>query len=198
MGEEKKGFLKSQLGILQIPVVTVAVIWLAFFLNLILPGSGLLSYGLQPRTLPGAWGIFAMPFLHAGWGHLVSNTIPLLVLTTLLAVTGKGWGTMGGIVALNGILLWLFGRGGRVHVGASGLVYGLAVFLICRGLVERKIVLIVVSIAVGALYGTVLLSGVIPTATGVSWDGHLFGGVAGGIMAFQLRKKKPAGERAAA
>jgi len=197
MTEDKKGGLKSQLGILQVPVLTVAAIWIAYVLNLVLPGDALLSFGLEPRTSSGAWGILSMPFLHAGWAHIVSNTIPLLVLTTLLAVTGKGWGTMAGIVLLNGILLWLFGRGGRVHVGASGLVYGLAVFLICRGLVEKKIVLIVVSIAVAVLYGTVLLSGVLPTAAGVSWDGHLFGGVAGAMMAWRLRKK-PAGERAAA
>jgi membrane associated rhomboid family serine protease len=188
MGEEKQGFLKGQLGILQIPIVTVVAIWAAYLLQL-LTADALLGFGLQPRTASGAWGIVAMPFLHAGWGHLLSNTIPLLVLTTLLAVTGKGWGTMGGIVLLNGVLLWLFGRGGRIHVGASGLVYGLALFLICRGLVDRKAVLIVVSIVVLALYGTVLLSGVIPTAGGVSWDGHLFGGVAGAVMAFRLRKK---------
>jgi len=188
MGEHKQGFLKGQLGILRIPVVTVSAIWAVFLLQ-ILTSDALLRYGLQPRTMSGAWGIIAMPFLHGGWGHLISNTIPLLVLTTLLAATGKGWGTMGGIVLLNGILLWLFGRGGRVHVGASGLVYGLALFLICRGMVERKVVLIVVSIVVLALYGTVLLSGVIPTAGGISWDGHLFGGIAGAVMAFQLRKK---------
>lgn len=196
MGDEKKGFLKGQLGFLQVPVLTVAVIWAAFLLQLMLPG-GLLGYGLQPRTGTGLWGIVGMPFLHGGWGHLIANTVPLLVLTTLLAVTGKGWGTMVGIVLLNGILLWLFGRGGRVHVGASGLVYGLALFLICRGLVERKVILILVSIVVAVLYGSVLLSGVIPSAEGVSWDGHLFGGVAGAVMAFQLRKKPP-GERAAA
>lgn len=196
MGDEKKGFLKGQLGFLQVPVLTVVVIWAAFLLQLIVPG-GLLGYGLQPRTGSGLWGIVGMPFLHGGWGHLIANTVPLLVLTTLLAVTGKGWGTMAGIVVLNGILLWLFGRGGRVHVGASGLVYGLALFLICRGLVERKVILILVSIVVAVLYGSVLLSGVIPSAEGVSWDGHLFGGVAGAVMAFQLRKK-PDGGRAAA
>jgi len=188
MGEEKQGLLKSQLGVFQIPVVTLAAIWIAFFLDLVL-GHALLRFGLQPRSVSGAWGILAMPFLHAGWGHLISNTAPLLVLITLLAATGKGWRTMAGIVILNGILLWLFGRGDKVHVGASGLVYGLAVFLICRGFVEKRIVLIVVSILVGVLYGGVLLSGVLPTAVGVSWDGHLFGGVAGAIMAFQLRKK---------
>jgi membrane associated rhomboid family serine protease len=195
MGDEKQGLLKSQLGILQIPVVTVAAIWVAFFLDLVL-GHALLRFGLEPRTGSGAWGILAMPFLHAGWGHLVSNTIPLLVLTTFLAATGKGWGTMAGLVVLNGVLLWLFGRGGRMHVGASGLIYGLAVFLICRGFVEKKIVLIIVSVVVGLLYGTVLLSGALPTQYGVSWDGHLFGGVAGAIMASRLRKK-PAGDRAA-
>ena len=196
MGNEKQGFLKGHLGILQIPIVTVAAIWAAFLLQILL-GDALLGYGLQPRTRSGAWGIVAMPFLHAGWGHLVSNTVPLLVLTTLLAATGKGWGTMGGIVLLNGILLWLFGRGDRVHVGASGLVYGLALFLVCRGMVERKAVLIVVSIVVLVLYGTVLFSGVIPTAGGVSWDGHFFGGLAGALMARRLRRK-PDKERPAA
>lgn len=197
MGNEKQGFLRGQLGILQIPIVTIAAIWAAFLLNFLLPGDALLGFGLRPRTISGAWGIVAMPFLHAGWGHLISNTVPLLVLTTLLAATGKGWWTMGGIVLLNGMLLWLFGRGDRIHVGASGLVYGLALFLVCRGMVERKAVLIVVSIVVLVLYGTVLLSGVIPTAGGVSWDGHFFGGLAGALMAFRLRRK-PDKERPAA
>jgi membrane associated rhomboid family serine protease len=184
---ETQGLPKSRLGFLQIPVVTVAVVWAAFLLNLLLFGK-LLEFGLQPRTLSGAWGILAMPLLHAGWGHLLSNTLPLIVLTTLLSLTGKGWRTIAGLVVLNGLLLWLFGRGARVHVGASGLIYGLAVYLICRGFVERKVVLILVSIAVALLYGTVLLSGVIPTAGGVSWDGHLFGGAAGAILAFRPRK----------
>ena len=188
--EEKKGVLASQLGILKIPVVTVTAIWAAFLLNLIL-GVALFRFGLQPRTASGAWGIVAMPLLHAGWTHLVSNTLPLLVLTTFLAVTGKGWATMTGIVVLNGVLLWLFGRN-ALHVGASGLVYGLAVFLIVRGLVERKVVLIVVSIVVAVLYGSVLLSGVLPSDARISWDGHLFGGVAGGMMACRLRKKPDA------
>lgn len=196
MGDRHQGLLKSQLGILQIPLVTVGAIWIAFFLDLLLGHALLVGFGLQPRTASGAWGILAMPFLHAGWGHLVSNTIPLLVLTTLLAITGKGWGTMAGLTILSGVLLWLFGRGGRLHVGASGLVYALAIFLICRGIVEKKLVLLLVSIAVGALYGTALLSGVIPTG-GVSWDGHLFGGAAGAVLAFRLRRR-PVGQRGAA
>ena len=180
---------RSQLGIFQIPILTAAIIWACFLLEFILPGPTVLGFGLVPRTLSGMWGILGMPFIHANWAHLISNTIPLLVLTTLLAVTGKGWNVMGGIVALNGVLLWLFGRGGRVHVGASGLVYGLALYLICRGFVERKIILVIVSIFVMVLYGTVLLSGILPNQTGVSWDGHLCGGIAGTIVAFQLKKK---------
>ncbi|CAA6809145.1 MAG: Rhomboid family intramembrane serine protease, partial [uncultured Thiotrichaceae bacterium] len=95
------------------------------------------------------------------------------------------------IALLGGILLWLFGRGSSLHIGASGLVFGLAVFLIVSGFLERRTVPVIVALVVVFMYGSSLLSGIMPFQKGVSWDGHLFGGVAGAIAAwFWVRQLK--------
>ncbi len=195
MSDPAKSKGLKQLGLLQVPIVLTALIWGMFVLDYLLPWNANLSLGLVPRTSDGAWGIVGMPFTHGDWGHLIANTVPLLILTTLLAVTGKGWGTVAGITLLGGALLWGFGRGGVAHVGASGLIYGLALFIVVRGIVERRLVLIVVSLLVAILYGGVLFAGVDPTQKGVSWDGHLAGAVAGGLVAINGRKKKPEAKR---
>ncbi|MGB5599836.1 MAG: rhomboid family intramembrane serine protease, partial [Thiothrix litoralis] len=90
------------------------------------------------------------------------------------------------VTVLGGLLLWLFGRGHSLHIGASGLVFGLAVFLIVSGILEKRTVPLLVSIFVAFTYGTTLLAGILPWQQGVSWDGHLFGGIAGGLVAWLL------------
>ena len=132
-----------------------------------------------------------MPFLHDGWGHLIGNTIPLIVLLCLLAGSQASSGRIVvQIILLGGILLWIFGRGSSGserlnHVGASGLIYGLIAFLIVAGFREGRIVALAVALLVAFLYGTTLLQGVLPFAVGenVSWDGHLMGAIAGAIVA---------------
>ena len=89
-----------------------------------------------------------------------------------------------GLVLVGGTLLWLFGRGGRVHVGASSLIYGLIAFLIVAGFRERRIASLAVAVLTGFLYGGTLLSGILPSSKGISWDGHLLDAVGGGIVAF--------------
>lgn len=90
------------------------------------------------------------------------------------------------IIAIGGSLLWLFGRGGTLHIGASLLVFGLAVFLIVSGLLEKRLVPLIISIFIAITYGGVLISGIAPWQQGVSWDGHLFGGIGGAITAWLL------------
>ncbi|MEZ5480277.1 MAG: rhomboid family intramembrane serine protease [Thiolinea sp.] len=152
-------------------------------------------FGLVPRQFSGLPGIVAMPFLHGSWAHIVSNTVPLLVLLTLLAGSrANSRLIVPVIIVLGGVLLWLFGRGSALHIGASGLVFGLAVFLIVSGLLERRTVPLLVAALVMFLYGSSLLSGVMPFQRGVSWDGHLFGGLAGGLVAwFMFRQGKVGG-----
>ena len=169
-------------------LVFVGVIWCVFFVGLVAPFK-LDSFGVTPRTLVGLVGIPAMPFLHANLAHLLSNTIPLTVLLLLLAGSkAKSWAIVAEIVLLGGVLLWLFGRQ-ATHVGASGLISGLIVFLMVSGFLEKRIVPLVISVAVGFLYGGTLLWGILPRlGSQVSWDGHLFGAIAGGIIAYLLTK----------
>jgi membrane associated rhomboid family serine protease len=182
---------KERAAALKIPLILVGVVWAAFLLDVILPWDAFRALGLMPRTAGGAWGIVGMPFVHAGFGHLISNTIPLLVLGTLLVAVGRGWGSIAAVIVLSGLLLWLFGRGGRVHGGASGLVYGLAALLIGAGLIEKKVIPLLVAALVAILYGGSLLLGVLPFHPGVSWDGHLAGAVAGVCVAARSKKKRP-------
>ena len=170
----------------ELPLVAafIAAIWVVFILDRFLP---LENWGLVPRNIGYLPGILAMPFLHGDWGHIVSNTVPLIVLLTLLAGSkaNSRWIVLF-IILLGGLLLWLFGRGASLHIGASGLVFGLAVFLIVSGFLERRTVPMIVAIVVTFLYGSSLLSGIMPFQQGVSWDGHLFGGVAGGLVAWVM------------
>lgn len=178
----------------ELPLVLmfVGAIWGIFLLDIILP---LEKLGLIPRDIGGLTGIVAMPFLHGNWSHIMSNTVPLLVLLTLLAGSrANSRFIVVGIVLLGGVLLWLFGRGSSLHIGASALVFGLAVFLIVSGFMERRTVPLIIAVLVSVLYGSSLLSGILPFQTGVSWDGHLFGGVAGGLVAWYLvRQEKASG-----
>lgn len=165
--------------------IFVAAIWAVFLLDLIVPGT-FNRLGLAPREVSGLVGIFTMPFLHDGWGHLMGNTVPLIILLCLLAGSrANSYSIVPMIVALGGALLWVFGRGGTLHVGVSGLIYGLITFLIVAGFREGRIGAILIAIFVGFMYGWTLITGMIPLTVGenVSWDGHLMGAIAGAIVA---------------
>jgi membrane associated rhomboid family serine protease len=179
VGQELKGI-----------AIFVGIVWGAFILNWIVYLIDFNSFGLLPRTLWGAVGIVSMPFLHVGWGHLLGNTVPLLILLTLLAGSkARLWEIVAEIVIAGGVLLWIFGRN-ATHVGASGLIYGLVAFLIISGLLERRIIPLIVSFAVGILYGGMLIWGVLPgTDSQVSWDGHLCSAIAGGLVAWLLTRE---------
>jgi membrane associated rhomboid family serine protease len=167
-------------------LIFIAILWGVRLVDSVLP-IDFNVYGLIPRTFGGLIGIPLMPFLHGGWGHLISNTIPLAILLVLLAGSrANSIAIVVGLVFLGGLLLWLFGRS-SIHVGASGLVFGLIAFLIASGFLERRIVPLLVACLVLFLYGGTIIWGVIPSINqGVSWDGHLFGAIAGGLLAYSL------------
>jgi membrane associated rhomboid family serine protease len=162
----------------------IAVMWVVYAVDWVVPAA-LVDWGLIPRTMGGLWGIVTSPFLHANLGHLISNTIPLVILLLLLCGSrARTWPTVLEIVVLGGLLLWIIGRS-AVHVGASGLIYGLIAYLIVSGFREGRLLSLFVAIVVGFLYGGTLVSGVLPTVgPGVSWDGHLCGAVAGGLLGY--------------
>jgi membrane associated rhomboid family serine protease len=169
-------------------LIFLGVIWSVFLLSFLLPS--LKSFGVVPRTLVGLVGVPAMPFLHKDIAHLLGNTIPLLVLLVLLAGSkARSWTIVAIIVLLGGLLLWAFGRP-ATHIGASGLIFGLVVFLLFSGILERRLVPLLVSLLVGVLFGGTLIWGILPRfGSSVSWDGHLWGAVAGGIVSYLLTRK---------
>jgi len=168
-------------------LIFVGVIWIVFFLDFALPLSE--WFGLVPRTVERIPGIVAMTFLHKDFGHLLANTVPLIVLLTLLAGSrAHSWKTVGALIVVGGSLLWLFGRNGTdalivSHIGASLLVFALVTFFLAAAWFEKRLVPMLIAVLVGFLYGWSTLTGVIPSGNGVSWDGHLCGAVAGVIVA---------------
>ena len=169
-------------------IAFVAAVWAVFLLDWVLP-IDLNSFGLVPRTLPGLVGIPVLPFLHADLQHIVSNTLPMFILLILLAGSkANSWAVVVEVVLLGGVLLWLFGRP-AIHIGASGLIFGLIAFLIVSGLLERRFVPLVISVVVAFFYGGSLLLGVVPRlGSHISWDGHFCGAAAGGIIAYVLTR----------
>jgi membrane associated rhomboid family serine protease len=169
-------------------VLFVGAIWATYFVSLVLPALD--HYGVVPRNFVGLVGILAMPFLHANFTHLLSNTIPLFVLLLLLAGSRvNSWAVVAEITVLGGLLLWIFGRP-AVHIGASGLVSGLIVFLILSGFLEQRIIPLLIALLVAFLYGGSLVLGVLPhLRSQISWDGHLCGAIAGGIVAYAHKRR---------
>jgi membrane associated rhomboid family serine protease len=163
-----------------------------FLLEFVAP-TELLDYGLVPRTQRGLLGILTMPFLHASFSHMLGNLTSLVVLLSFMMVfhPKRLIGSVISIVFLGGLLLWMLGRPAS-HVGASGLIYGLAGFMLVAGFAHRRFLEIVGSIAVAFLYGASLFSGLLPIHPGVSWDGHLAGAVAGAIIGLTSRPEQPA------
>lgn len=180
---ETTGIAKLKLSAARLGVLAV-VLWGVFLADRVLP-IDFNRWGIVPRELGGIWGIFLSPFLHANLSHLLSNFLPLMILLTLLVATQRhSWWIALQIVLLGGLLLWVFGRP-AVHVGASGLIYGLIAYLMAAGFRQGRFGPAIAALLVGFLYGGTLLSGVLPTVgEHVSWDGHLTSAVAGGILGY--------------
>jgi membrane associated rhomboid family serine protease len=169
----------------------LALIWVAFFLDTALINvSFAKEFGLIPRTTHGLIGIFGMTFAHANIFHIISNSIPLLVLMILTGVFVKGNLSVNVIITtiIGGSILWVIGRE-SYHVGASLLVYGLAGLLVSYGIFSKKVIPVIISILVIFFYGTSFLIGLLPIFPGVSWEGHLSGAI-GGILTARLITKK--------
>lgn len=164
----------------------VILMYAIYVVDLFIP---ITRFGIVPRTVDGLIGVFTAPFLHRGIWHLVSNTIPLIVLLTVLNhfYPKKTVSVVLFTVFAGGLMVWIFARKAN-HIGASGLVYGLAAFLIANGFLERKLIPILISIAVAFVYGG-LIWGIFPSLRShISWEGHLFGAISGVLSAFLLRK----------
>ncbi len=180
---------RSIIGSSIVPFRMVFLMWLAFVLERLM-GWDLSMFGIQPRSLIGMVGIIAAPLIHANYLHIVSNTLPILFLGAALFYY---YPKIAGTVFLRSyfmtnFLVWLVARGDNSHIGASGVVYGMAFFLIFFGLFRRDFVSLVISLIVILFYGT-LFYGILPTSDPrISFESHLFGALVGGWSAYSLRK----------
>jgi len=164
----------------------VAVLWLLEAVD-VASGHDLDRLGIRPRSGEGLLGVVLAPLLHFGWGHLESNTIPALVLAFLVLLSGVGRGLAATAVIwiVSGLGVWLVSPGNSITAGASVLIFGWLVYLMVRGLFNRRIGQIVLGVVLMVMYGGLLL-GVLPGQPGVSWQGHLFGAVGGALAAWLL------------
>jgi membrane associated rhomboid family serine protease len=171
-----------------VPSRMLFLMWLIFFIELNF-GLNLSIFGILPREAFGLLGILFAPLLHDSIVHLVSNTLPLLFLGTALYYF---YGKMAKKVFLmsyflTGSLVWIFGRT-TFHIGASGLIYGIASFLFVSGIVRAEFKSLIISVVVVIAYGG-LVWGVLPTFPGVSWESHMFGALVGAGTAVFFRNK---------
>jgi membrane associated rhomboid family serine protease len=174
--------LSVRLGLV---AAALAGIWLVSLLNLVVFGGRWLQLGVQARTPAGLWpGLALAPLLHLNMEHLLANTIPFLILGGLVALRSP-WQfvavTAAGVIG-GGLVAWLLGPPGSVAVGASGVVFAYFGWLIGRGIRERSLVAIAVAVPAVVLYGG-LIWGLSPVQTGISWQDHLGGLLAGLLLA---------------
>ncbi len=175
----------------------VAVMWAVELVNA-LDSYRLDRDGIVPRNLSHLDGIVFAPFLHLSFSHLLGNTIPFVILGLAIAFAGaRRLLLVTLIVALvSGLGVWLTSPSGSVTVGASGVVFGYATYLISRGLFDRRLGEVLLGIVVLLLFGGALISDLIPRS-GVSWEAHLFGGV-GGVIAAAVLARSARGRTSAA
>ena len=176
------------------PAIFVILLWVIKGADDIF-NLGLNAYGLYPLQAKGIIGIFTCPFLHADYAHLFANSIPLLILGACLFYFYKelAWPVLFWLWIITGIWVWTFARGGAGHIGASGVIYGLASFLIFSGIIRRESSLMVLTLLVTFLYGG-LIWGFFPQFfpnKPVSWESHLMGFLAGIVLAFYYRHQGP-------
>lgn len=174
-------------------VVLVAIMWVVEVINA-LDSYRLDGDGIIPRSFSHIYGILLAPFLHASFSHLLSNTVPFVILGLVIALAGASRLLLVSLIValISGLGTWLTAPGGSHTVGASGVVFGYATYLISRGIFDRRVVEIAVGVLVAVLFGSALISDLIPHA-GISWEAHLFGGIGGVIAAAVLAS--PAGSR---
>ena len=163
----------------------VAIMWIAEMVDIVL-GGRLDGLGIEPRDADGLIGVALAPFLHAGFGHLIANTVPLLLMGFAIALSGLARVVAVTVIVglVSGLGTWLIAPEGTVHIGASGLVFGYATYLIARGVFSRNLVHLALGAVIVLVFGTVLLGGLIPE-DGISWQAHLFGAI-GGVLAARV------------
>ncbi len=173
-----------------LPLFFVFILWMIKIVDTS-EHLNLFYFGNFPREVKGLLGILLSPLIHSDFNHLISNSIPLLVLGTgaIFFYRGLAYKVFAFVWIMSGICVWLGARG-SYHIGASGLVYGIAAFLFLSGVIRKDFRLAAISLLVVFLYGS-LVWGVLPIFPHISWEYHLFGGISGFIAAIIYRNKGP-------
>ncbi len=184
-----KMFTEIRLKQLQLILYFAGFLWVVHFIGLIIPMDGL---GIIPRELSGLPGILFAPFIHADFSHLIANTFSLVILGFILASTEDNGiiSILLAVMLLGGLGTWVIGRGGTIHIGASGVIYGILGYLLARGYFRKDFKSVIISLIVFFAYGGMIF-GVLPSVPGMSWESHLCGFCAGILAASNpsVRKK---------
>ncbi|MFJ9680878.1 rhomboid family intramembrane serine protease [Streptomyces sp. NPDC101194] len=167
----------------------VAFLWILEVVD-VATGHSLDAYGIEPRRAGELLDVVPASFIHFGFGHVASNSVPLLVFGFLAALGGiRRFAAVAAlIIVVDGLGVWLVAPDHSNTAGASGLVFGLFGYLLVRGFVDRRPLDIGVGVVIGAIWGSSILLGLSPANTSVSWQGHLFGLAAGVAAAFVFRR----------
>jgi membrane associated rhomboid family serine protease len=177
---------------LRITVSVIVILWVVYALNLVLPVD-LRTFGLRPRDVEGIAGIFISPFLHGTLAHLAANSSVLFVLLLVSFSIGRRM-TLRAVLVIavaGGSMVWIFGEPSTIHIGASGIIFGLFGFLMFLGIFRKEPKTLMISLISFLLYGGALLSLLAPTK-GISWSGHFFGFISGILAAWITRNMRRA------
>lgn len=188
---ESAFYRKKLLLSLLIPFLFIVTMWIVKIVE-VLFGLDFSGFGIYPLSIRGLPGIILSPFLHADFTHLFNNSIPLLFLGTALFYfySDIALKIFSAIYILTGVLVWIAGREAW-HIGASGLVYGLASFLFFSGIIRRYFRLIALSLLVVFLYGS-MVWGLFPGIyKNISWESHMLGFFSGILLAVWYRNQGP-------
>jgi membrane associated rhomboid family serine protease len=173
-------------------LVLTAICWLVLGVNELVLQGKLVQWGIVPRHLSGLAGILWAPFIHGSVRHLAANTLPLLVLGAVICARGRSEFivvTVAGII-LGGGLTWLIGRT-ACHIGASGLIFCYFGYLASLAWFRRTFGALCLSVVCVVAYGG-MLRGLMPNSSGVSWESHLAGLIAGVVIAAMMTKSNAA------
>jgi membrane associated rhomboid family serine protease len=176
-----------------IVIALLALMWVLEIVDVVVD-QRLDQYGIEPRDPDGLDGVIAAPFLHVGFGHLIGNTIPFLVMGVVIAFEGplRLIGVTAIVAVVSGLGTWLVAPENTIHLGASGVVFGYATYLLARGWFNRRAGEIAIGAAVAVFWGGALLAGLEPQQ-GISWQGHLFGAIGGVLAAWALARSPQRG-----
>ena len=184
MAPETRQFIRR----LGFPIGFVIVLWIIHLVTTLF-GIDLIRLGVHPRDVNGLAGILTGPMIHGSWEHLFSNTVSFLILGAIMfwfypriAFQSILW-----MYVLSGLGIWLIGQRHSFHIGASGVVYGMVSFVFWSGIFRRNVKSVVLALIVLVLYAG-FFEGIVPGKEGISWEGHLSGGIVGILIAWLYRK----------